>query len=70
MNKLSSWVLMSFGSISLVVTVVVVDMLAVGQEEVNCIICHVAFLSIKFLLCCNSASSNWSHPSAFAAADL
>lgn len=67
---------MSFGSISLAVTVVAGAMLVVGDgvfmrwgETVggggqdNCIICHVAFLSIKFLLCCNSPSSNWSHPS-------
>lgn len=69
---------MSFGSISLAVTVVAVAMLVVevigdvfmrwgetvgGGGQDNCIICHVAFLSIKFLLCCNSPSSNWSHPS-------
>jgi len=34
-----------------------------GEGQGNCIMCHVAFLSIKFLVCCNSPSSNWSHPS-------
>jgi len=81
---------MSFGSITLAVTEGVVAMLEVemvggvfmrwgetegGGGQDNCIMCHVAFLSIKFLVCCvwcNSSSSNWSHPSvlqsAFAAA--
>lgn len=69
---------MSFGSITLAVIEGVVAMLAVdmvggafmkwgetvgGEGQDNCIICHVAFLSIKFLVCCNSPSSNWSHPS-------
>lgn len=65
-----SRVFMSFGSIlltaaaSLVLVVVVVFMRwVVGEGQDNCIICQMAFLSTKLLLCCNSPSSNWIHPS-------
>lgn len=64
---MSFWsIVLTFDGFVVVVAVVVAGLFmrwVGGEGQDNCIICHVPFLSAKFLLCCNSPSSNWIHPS-------